>query len=574
MTTEQRIMFAMNWGNEGNRQRLMDGGLANKKALTPTEARAILDTLTKSEWDFVQGIWDFIATYRPMVEAQERELTGKTPEWIAPSEVETKFGTYPGGYFPAKYDVVLSTRSDSLEAVTDLRLAMKGAFGGAATRHGYTKERADAVVGRPLLLSFNVISRHVNEVTHRLAWQAWLTDAKRIVRALDGDLRMYLGAEATKEISDTIEAIAVGDAPPANALEVGINRIRTGTSIVGMGWRISTAIMQLTGLSVSLSRVGPRFMARGIASYITNPLATSEWVNEHSPLMRNRGRTLNREMSEILNTVRGGKRTTALTASFFYLIGKMQRTVDIPTYLGAYEKALEEQHYEAASSAEERSRMEQQAHAIAAQTVIDTQGGGELKDLAKIQRGSPLMKLFTNFYSYMSMVYNLNVEAYRTTDFKSPSEIGVFAADMLLINFVPVVLAAMLKNALKGQCEWDDMECLAQRYTSEQVNHIFGLMVGMREVGTAADALTGGEVYGYTGPAGLRFFTDVYKSAEQLHQGEADMALFKAVNNASGALFHYPAGQMNNIIDGAIAIEEGQVEGVSILPALIAGAPR
>ena len=228
--------------------------------------------------------------------------------------------------------------------------------------------------------------------------------------------------------------------------------------------------------------------------------------------MRHRGRTLNREMNEILNTVRGGKKVSAITASYFYLIGKMQRTVDLPTYLGAYEKSLEEQGYESASSAEERGKIEQQAHAIAAQTVIDTQGGGELKDMAKVQRGSPLDKLFTNFYSYMSMVYNLNVEAYRTTDFKSPSEIGIFAADMVLINIVPVLMAAALKNALKGHCEWDDLECLAGRYKSEQVSHLFGMMVGLREIGTAADALTGGEVYGYTGPAGLRFFTDIYKS--------------------------------------------------------------
>lgn len=574
LTHEERVMFAMNWGNEGNRQRLLDGGITGKKAMSAKEAEAVLGTLTKEEWDFVQGVWDFIAEYRPLIEAQERELTGKTPEWVEPAEVQTKFGTYRGGYFPAKYDAVLSTRSDALEAVTDLRLAMKGAFGSAAARNGYTKARASQVVGRPLLLNFNAISRHVNEVVHRLAWQAWLIDAGRISRALDTDFRTHLGAEATKAINDTIRDIAQGDAPATGPFEVFLNRIRTGTSIVGMGWRITTALMQPTGIAQSISRVGSRHMTTAIARFIASPLESSDWVNEHSVLMRNRGRTMNREMNEILNTVRAGEKVSAITASFFYLTGKLQRSVDIPTYIGAYEKALEDMQYEMADSEPERQRIEASAHAIAGQTVLDTQGGGELKDLAQVQRGSPIFKLFTNFYSYMSTVYNLNVENYRRTHFKNPSEFGVFVADTILVNFVPVVLAVALKNALKGHCDWDDVECLAGRYKSEQVSHVFGQMVGLREIGVAADALTGGEAYGYSGPAGLRFFTDAYKAAEQLHQGEADMALFKSVNNMLGALFHYPAGQLNATIEGAIAIENGEVEGAAILPALIAGPPK
>jgi ADP-Ribosyltransferase in polyvalent proteins len=571
MTHEQRVMFAMNWGNEGNRQRLLDGGITGKKAMSQQEARAVLDTLTKEEWDFVQGIWDYIGTYKPLIEAQERQLTGKTPEWIEAAPVETKFGTYPGGYFPAKYDAVLSTRSDALEAVTDLRSAMKGAFGAAAARNGYTKERATQVKGRPLLLNFNAISRHTNEVIHRLAWQAWLVDANRVVRALDSDFRTHLGAEATKEISDAIRDIAQGDAPANTPVEVALNRVRTGTSIVAMGWGISTALLQPSGLSNSIARVGVRNMTKGLARFMANPIAASDWVNANSVAMQNRGRTMNREMNEILNTVRAGKGVSAVTGSFFYLTGKFQRMVDIPTYLGAYERALEELKYEEATSAEDRASIEKKAHDIAGQTVVDTQGGGEMKDLAKVQRGSPLYKLFTNFYSYMSTVYNQNVEAVRTTDFKNPAEIAAFTAEMLLINFFPVVFSVALKNALKGTCEWDDTECLAGRYQSEQISHLFGQMVGVREVGVSIDAATGGEAFGYTGPAGLRFFADVYKSAIQLNQGEADVALLKALNNALGALFHYPAGQLNKTLEGAIAIENGEVEGAAILPALISG---
>lgn len=574
LTDEQRVMVAMNWGNDGNRQRLLDGGITGRKALTPGEVRAILDTLTKEEWDFVQGIFDFIAEYKPQIEALERTLTGKTPEWVPAAPIETKFGIYPGGYFPAKYDTVLSTRSDALEAATDLRAAMRGAFGAAAARNGYTKARAQAVVGRPLLLNFNAISRHVNEVIHRLAWQPWLIDSNRVVKALDSDLRQTLGAEATKEMQDVLIDIARGDAPAATPVEVAINRVRAGTSIVGMGWKITTALLQPAGLTNSFARIGGRHMAKGLARYLANPIVADAWVNENSALMRNRGRTMNREMNEILNEVRTDKGTSALKGSYFYMIGKMQRMVDVPTYLGAYERALEELNFESAVDEADRNRITAKAHDIAGQTVKDVQGGGELMDLAKAQRGSPFSKLFTNFYSYMNTVYNMNVEAFRTTKFTSPTEVAIFTAEMLLINIVPVIMTVALKNLLKGDCAWDDVECVLAKYKSEQVSHFFGQVLLLREVGVAVDVATGGDAFGYSGPAGLRFFADLYKTGQQANQGDLDMPLIKSANNAAGALFHYPASSLNNVFETAVAVENGDVEGAAIIPSLIAGPPR
>ena len=574
MTYEQRIMFAMNWGNEGNRQRLLDGGISGARAISSPDAKKVLDTLGKADWDFVQGVWDYIAEYKPQVAALERKITGVEPQWVESAPVETKFGTYRGGYFPAKYDTELSTRSESLEASTDLRMGMKGAFQSAAARNGYTKARADQVVNRPLLLSYNVISQHVSEVTHRLAWQPWLIDANRLLKAVDSPVRKHYGVEILKELRDTVVDIAQGDAPAKNATEAAINRLRVGSTIVGMGWRVSTALLQPSGLSQSWARIGGRWMAKGIAEYGKNPNAAGRLVNEKSRLMKDRGITMQREINEVLNTVRAGEKVSAMKASFFTMIAKMQRTVDVPTWLGAYEKGLEQLKYENATSDTERKSIEDHAVALADQAVIDSQSGGQLKDLARVQRGSPLFKIFTNFYSYFSAAYNLNVEAVRRTDFKSPSQVGILAVDMVLINIVPVIFSVALKQMLKGECDVDDIECLAENYAQEQMGHFMGQMILLREAGAAVAVASGGAGYGYQGPAGLRFFGDLYKAGTQINQGEADMALFKSVNSAGGALLHYPAGQINSTVEGIMAIERGDVEGVSILPALISGPPK
>lgn len=574
MTHEERLMFAMNWGNEGNRQRLMDGGLSGKRALTSEDARAVLDTLTKEEWDFVQGVLDYVGSYRNQIAAQERKLTGKEPKWIEPAAIETKFGTYRGGYFPAKYDAELSTRSDSLEAATNLRMGMKGAFGAAATRNGYTKQRSAEVVGRPILLSFNAVTQHVNEVMHRLAWQEWLVDANRVLKALDGTVRDNYGAEILKEMRDTVKDIAQGDAPATTPVEQAINRIRVGSTIVGMGWRVSTALTQPSGLAQSWFRVGGPWMARGVKEYLKNPNAASELVNAKSKLMRDRGRTMQREINEVLNTVRAGEKVSALTASYFWMIAKTQRTVDIPTWLGAYEKACASLHIEGAPDKATREAIDQHAIALADQAVLDAQSGGQLKDLAKVQRGSPIFKLFTNFYSYFNTTYNLNIEAFRRTNFKNPTEAGLFAVDMLILNTLPVIFSVALKEMLKGGCGNDDLECLAGRVGHEQLSFMMGQMILLREAGSAVDVATGGDGFGYKGPAGLRFFSDLYTFGQQAGQGDADMALFKASASVTGALFHLPTGQVTTTLEGIMAVENGDVEGVAILPALLAGKPR
>jgi len=574
MTHEQRIMFGMNWSNEGNRQRLLDGGIAGARKLTMQDAQAILDTLTQKEWNFIQSILDYVGSYRNQIAAQEKELTGREPKWVDPAPIETRFGTYAGGYFPLKYDALLSTRSESLEAVTDLRMAMKGAFNTAATRNGYTQQRAQAVMNRPVLLSFDAISRHVHEVTHRLAWQNWLTDANRVIKALDSDIREHLGPEALQEMRQHINDVALGDAPITGTTDVILSRIRTGTSIIGMGWRVTTALLQPSGIFMTWARLGLASTTNGVLKTVSDPVKTHQWVMENSAMMRNRAKTLNREINEIMNTVRAGKKLTTLQASYFFMITKMQMMIDIPTYVSAYEKALADKGYESTASEEQRSAIEQAAHSFAGQTVIDTQVGGEIKDLAGIQKGSQGQKLFTNFYSWFSALYNLNVENYRTKKLTDPIQFADFVATAILLNVMPAIYSVLLKELLKGDCGWDDTECLLQRYKTEQMGTIFGQVIGLRDIGAAIDVATGGDAFGYSGPPSLRFFADVYKTGQQIEQGEADLALFKSANSASGILFHYPAGQINTTIDGIFAIENGDVEGVSAATALIAGKPR
>ena len=64
----------------------------------------------------------------------------------------------------------------------------------------------------------------------------------------------------------------------------------------------------------------------------------------------------------------------------------------------------------------------------------------------------------------------------------------------------------------------------------------------------------------YAGPASVRFFADIAKFAKQAYQGDFDEGFWKALNNVTGTLLHYPSGQINATIDGIDAIARGRTQ--------------
>lgn len=555
LTAEARIMVALNTGNAGNLQRLMDGD-----RWSIDQVKAITDTLTKEQWDFVQGVWDVIDEYRPMIAEQQKRITGVEPKWVEAIPVATPYGLYRGGYFPAKYDTDRSTRSLSDEAAAGIMDQWRATRGAARTRDSFTKERAAKVIMRPLRKDFGVVTQHITEVTHRLAWQEYLIDATRLLNAspIDAAVREHYGPEVLRSMRDTIADVAAGEVGAQNAFEKAINHLRVGTTIVGLGWNIVTGMLQPIGLTQSMVRIGPKWVAKGLAQWLGDAArmeSATAAIYEKSEFMRLRGKTMQREISEIRNTVSGTD--GRLTASYFYFIQKLQIVADVPTWLGMYTKAIETMNVDEAT-----------AVALADQAVLDAQSGGQVKDLAAIQRGGPMLKLFTNFYSFFNTTFNLTRTAYGRTNFRRPGEAGLFIADMLLLYTVPAVLGTLLKAALQG--DTDDEDELARKLIADQMNYLLGTMVGLREIGGATAAALG-LPSGYSGPAGVRFFSEVQKLAKQVEQGEADAAFFKALNSSAGILFHYPAGQLNRTAEGVNAYLNGETENPA---ALVVGPPR
>lgn len=556
LNREERITIALNLGNAGNTQRLLDGGIGDSGPLQPQQLQPILDTLTEEEWQVVQAVWDYFETYRPQIAAKERRVNGIEPEWVEPTPVDTKFGTLRGGYYPIKYDPKASKRAQEHADAEAARQQMQAAYTSATTRRSFVKSRAEAVKGRPLLLNFSAVYQGLNEIIHDLSWHEWLIDANRILKSegIDKAMRRGYGPEVVRALTDAVKDIATGDVGPQNAFERSINHIRTGATVAGLGWNVMTSLLQPLGLTQSMVRIGPDWVAKGFAGWAKHG---PQFVYDRSEFMRLRAKTMQREINEVAGQISGGKSKlrSNVEVSFFYLIQKAQLVADMPTWLGRYEKAI------AAGEAEER------AAELADQAVIDSQGGGQIKDLSAIQRGGPLLKLFTNFYSFFNVAYNLGVERTKATIANpTPANLARLPVDYLLLYVAPAVLGQMLKDALIGGDDDEDAESYAKKLAQAQLSYLLGLMVGLRELGAAASGFAG-----YQGPAGTRFYSELGKFAQQAGQGDIDGALLKALNNVTGILLHYPSGQINKTVDGAVAIVEGRTANPA---ALVTGAPR
>jgi hypothetical protein len=537
----ERFVIALNSGNEGNLQRMRDG-----EGWTMDQLAPVLESLSSTEWNAVQAIWNHFETYKPLVEAKERRLYGKAPNWIEvkPFAIKTSDGktlNLEGGYYPIKYD---PKASDAAEQFTDAEAAkaqMKGAFTAATTRRSYVKNRAERVVGRPLMLTMTGVYSGLGEVIHDLSWHEWLISANRMMKDRGFSLAVNetYGPEIKRQMKDWIKDVAAGQGAADQGAANFATWMRRSISSARLGFNATSGVMQISGLANTWVRIDgtlvPKWTAIGVGAFIRHPKKMMEMIQEKSSMMRNLGRTQFRDLNEIRNTMqdKDGK-WNAIHANAYIFCRVMQSMVNYPTWAGAYEKSLFEGNNEDTSIA------------LADQAVIDSQGGGQLKDLASVERGGAWSKLFTVFYGYQNALFNSMATSVMTQK-KSTA-----AAQLTLLVAVPAVYKYYVNQAIKAKRKDDDdneEKGLAAFVAEESIQTMLSSMVGIRELSNLAK-FDAKEVRDYSGPSGLAMFTDITNVYVQTSQYEWDAAYRRALLNLAGDLFGIPAVQINRTVDG------------------------
>ena len=220
------------------------------------------------------------------------------------------------------------------------------------------------------------------------------------------------------------------------------------------------------------------------------------------------------------------------------------RMVVIPTWVGAYNKALSEGMDEADASY------------YADKVVRQSQGAASPKDLAAIQRGSgkwgEALKLMTMFYTFFSAQYQRErtlARDIRGVDSRKPRDMPRLAARAFWLLVVPPLLVELLKSTLGAGDPPEDEEWWAQWLSRKLLSNALGPLPFVRDVFEPV----------WKGAAGLRTFnptiTPMQRAYDTLTLAAKDVGKIARGDETNRATQHIleTAGYATGLIPGQLA---------------------
>ena len=580
LSKRQIVAAILNCGTESNRERLIEGsdkydwtaadknGVKQKwklEALLQIAGRVLsaedLDNVQKA-WDVIGSLWDDVVALeeREGNRAPKKEEASSITIPLRNADGSVTMKQLAGGYYPVKYDMELSGRASQRDAVDQAKLGVNQAYGASKTDQSRVMRRAENANGDPIELTLTAGFDGLATVIHDLSWREFVNNANKMMQSngeLAATIRRYWGIEAEKAIRQWIDDIAT-DGKKNSTSDVIFRAIRRNVSIAGMGFNLITAAIQPIGILQTVTVIGGRWTLEGVGKFMSDPMGAKREVEALSPMMAARSRTRFREVAEIQQRLQGGwgRYKDGFMRMAYMPIVAMQALVDIPTWIGAYNKSLAEGMTQA------------DAVAMADRLTLEAQGSGRMSDLSGIERKKGWPQIFTAFYTFFNAAYNIAATS------KSVDSKMRWAWNLVILVGFQSVIEALLREGLKaavGGADDDWMQKAAVKAAFSVPNFGLNMWVGVREIADITELLAGQQVMPYQGPAGMRIVNDFRRLATQIGQGEMDKGLFKATASAAAILTGaVPAAPINRLADGLDAMEtDDDVNALS----LILGAP-
>lgn len=424
MLGSEIFMVALNAGSVSNLTKMIQG--ANKEEgraqdWTPSGINEAISHLGREEGDLIQKIWNNFEAVRPQMEEIVRRKRGITPQRVQPRLVSIGGVQRTGGYFPMVYDPSRVSRD---KVPTDAFEAMKDPFTLDNVFSGMTQARVEKY-SAPVLLDIGALPHalegHVHFISHFDAVDSinQVLDSPKIKRAIYDKL----GEEYWKEFKEWIGAVATSNSQRGNLGQLGrlMNVAKTHVTVGYLGLSYGTLGAQALGLTTTVQQLGTDekgnfstsegllWLMSGIETFLSNPAKTTKEVRAASGLMEFRVENFDREIRSATNEIKS--RSSRMWAKWgtaqravMQLIGTVQfYVVDMPTWLGAYNKAVA------------MGRSVEGAREFANSIVRTSQSSGLTEDLTALQRNkNPAMQWATMFSTYMALLFNLTLDTLRT----------------------------------------------------------------------------------------------------------------------------------------------------------------
>ena len=417
LTKENVLSMALNWGNEGNRSRLV-AGLSTKTPYTEKDVEEIFaKTMTKKDWAFVQEIWDYLNEHGDAVNEVVEKSAGTPMKRVAPDEftIEASTGeelTIRGGYYPIRYDPKRSERAADQELAT-----VAESVGGAmafGSGMGSTKNRANgAPLGRPLDLSLDVMYRHIDQQIHIATMRLACRDVYKLMNhsAVKEPILQSLGKDAYDSLKRWVEN--TWQEPMNNNLyiETKAEEWRANTVTAIMAFRVSTALLNASNIMPMADRLGTVNAIQAMLQYLRHPQRIRQFVLNDSAFMRNRAHNMDRDLNTKGKDIFGGKNSVrkCLIKYGTWLMEETDMLCSVPTYYWTYQERYNKEVADGTDEIIARERAHREAH----EAVRSIFGSADSIDRSAVQRSqSGLVKAFTPFFSFFNAQMNAVWEKY------------------------------------------------------------------------------------------------------------------------------------------------------------------
>ncbi len=486
----QIVAVALNVGNEGNLRKLLlgekwaDPDVDTDITLQNPKLQAVLQHMTESDWKMVQMIWDQMDTLYPKLAEVHRKTTGLVPPKVAATPVETKFGTFKGGYYPVKYDPNRSHKAaqneDKLNAETDSMFSNSSSIQ-SSVNTGSTNERTGYYGA--IRLSLDVVPAHFQETIHYITHHDAVREVNRLIRdkRVAETIKAKLGPEEYAQLRPWLNDIAKDgrESPQKMFWDDLLQKLRFGVTLGAMGFKASTGIIQISGLSNALAEVGTANTMQAMRSVLGSPATMkSAWdfAVENSKVMGHRAQTMDREIKNAMKRIEGKRGLLAASqeASMKHIALIQTYMVDLPTWHASYIKGMKEWGDET------------RAFQYADWVVENVQGSGATKDLARIMRGqSETGRMFTMFMTFFSSLWNMERDLVKGAKSGAYSVTSVAAKGMFLFT-LPVLFDMLMRGEFSKEDETEEEK--AQRMLTAVAMYPIQSVPFVRDV---ANAVTG-----------------------------------------------------------------------------------
>jgi hypothetical protein len=466
-TSEERFMVALYWGTESSRESVKEAwGMSDQDVIE------ILSTLSLDQLKLANATWAMNESQWPDLRDAAIDMVGFAPPKLEPLPFVVNGVQLTGGHMQLFYD------SQRIE-LTDEQESARRTSTVVPTKAGSLNARVGSG-GMPVLLDINNITRSVDDKIHYIAFAR---AGRRLRQILNHDqikavIERKHGAGFYQAFIESIEGVTSGRlAHESHAGWAKVSRwMRASATMMHLGYSIRNTVQQVGAVPIAIKEVGPVKFAHASVRLLAQRRDMVQLVNGKSKFMENRAQVVNREAREFLKQMIATSPTERRWEQFkshsFILQTMTDSTIAYPTWLAAYENAMEN-HGE-----EKRARIE--ADTAVAQSV----GSGSDLHLGRIMQSSQneFMKTLTVFGSWFNAYYQ---RMYRSSKGGADYMNMNFFVDALLLPFI----VANITQALIMDTP-DDDEGVVDYLFKNTALFLTGTVPLLRELGSFFEGYT------------------------------------------------------------------------------------